>query len=250
MAAGLRPPARTVGPSFCTGRLPTVPVAGVAATRREGGDGAAQLGSVSLMRSHWRRVCPPQGHLPSAQGGGDDAAEEQCPRTVVWPSRPGGRLPKQLGGGVRRSCHLCHLRSAPRRDRRAVAGGSFPRCHQLRGRARSEGVFPFQVLSDSNRPHSDKGSSWRFEATGTCWGAVLDGGSSRGLGKGAAQRPAWALGSCRGPAGRWRWQKRKASARGPGWLRLSWPSCMEAWPRPLSPKVRNSCSDSCWWRGW
>ena len=98
MAAGLRPPARTVGPSFCTGRLPTVPVAGVAATRREGGDGAAPLGSVSLMRSHWRRVCPPQGHLPSAQGGGDDAAEEQCPRTVMWPSRPGGRLPKQLGG--------------------------------------------------------------------------------------------------------------------------------------------------------
>lgn len=178
------------------------------------------------------------------RGGG--AVSPDCDVAVPsrWPP------PEAAGGAGRRSCHLCHLRSAPRRDRRAVAGGSFPRCHQLRGRARSEGVFPFQVLLDSNRPHSDKGSSWRFEATGTCWGAVLDGGSSRGLGKGAAQRPAWALGSCRGPAGRWRWQKRKASARGPGWLRLSWPSCMEAWPRPLSPKVRNSCSDSCWWRGW
>ena len=156
MAAGLRPPARTVGPSFCTRRLPTVPVAGVAATRREGGDGAAQLGSVSLMRSHWRRVCPPQGHLPSAQGGGDDAAEEQCPRTVVWPSRPGGRLPKQLGGGAAElslvSPPFCTAQGPPRGRRRVLPAVSpAPRPRQERGGLPLSGSFRFQPATLGQR---------------------------------------------------------------------------------------------------
>ncbi|XP_078290714.1 uncharacterized protein LOC144613179 [Panthera onca] len=108
-------------------------------------------------RDSKRVGCPPHKAAETTRQR-SSAPRVRCGRPL--PSRrPPPEAAREPRGAVTSVTSILHLQ---RWEPRAVAGGSFPRCHQLRGRAGSEVsslCLCFQVLLGSNRPPLDKGSS-------------------------------------------------------------------------------------------